>query len=80
MILIAEELSRIAGRVVVDKTNLTDRYDFKLQWASDDAPATDNSAPSLFTAVQEQLGLKLEPAKEASPVLVVDHVEPPTAN
>lgn len=80
MILIAEELSRIAGRVVVDKTNLTDRYDFKLQWASDDAPATDNSVPSLFTAVQEQLGLKLEPAKEAATVLIVDHVEPPTAN
>ena len=80
MTLIAEELSRITGRVVVDKTNLTGRYDFKLVWTPDDVPATDNSAPSLFTAVQEQLGLKLEPAKEAAPVLVIDHVEPPTPN
>jgi uncharacterized protein (TIGR03435 family) len=80
MTLIAEELARITGRVVVDKTNLTGRYDFKLVWTPDDVPATDNSAPSLFTAVQEQLGLKLEPAKEAAPVLVIDHVEPPTPN
>jgi uncharacterized protein (TIGR03435 family) len=80
MTLIAEELSRITGRVVVDKTNLTGRYDFKLVWTPDDVPATDNSAASLFTAVQEQLGLKLEPAKEAAPVLVIDHVEPPTPN
>ncbi len=80
MTLIAEELSLITGRVVVDKTNLSDRYDFKLQWTNDDAPATDNSAPSLFTAIQEQLGLKLEPAKEAAPVLIIDHVELPTPN
>jgi uncharacterized protein (TIGR03435 family) len=80
MTLIADELSKIAGRIVVDKTNLTDRYDLKLQWAPDDAPATDNSAPSLFTAIQEQLGLKLEPAKEPVPVLVIDHIEPPTPN
>jgi uncharacterized protein (TIGR03435 family) len=78
--LIAEELSKITGRVVVDKTNLTGRYDLKMQWASEDAPATDDSAPSLFTAIQEQLGLKLEPAKEPVPVLVVDHIEQPTPN
>ena len=78
--LIAEELSKITGRVVVDKTNLTGRYDLKMQWASDDAPATDDSAPSLFTAIQEQLGLKLEPAKEPVPVLVIDHIEPPSPN
>jgi uncharacterized protein (TIGR03435 family) len=78
--IIAEELSQITGRVVVDKTDLTGRYDLKLQWTPDDAPATDNSAPSLFTAIQEQLGLKLESAKEAVPVLVIDHVDPPTPN
>jgi uncharacterized protein (TIGR03435 family) len=77
---IAEELSKITGRVVVDKTNLADRYDLKLEWAADDAQATDNSAPSLFTAIQEQLGLKLESAKEPVPVLVIDHIEPPTPN
>ena len=80
MPLIAEELSQIIGRVVVDKTGLTDSYDLKLEWTPDDAPATDSSAPSLFTAIQEQLGLKLEPAKEPVPVLVIDHVDPPTPN
>jgi len=80
MTLIAEELSRIAGRIVVDKTSLSDRYDLKLQWSPDDAPATDTSAPSLFTAIQEQLGLKLEPAKEPVSVLVIGHIEPPTPN
>jgi uncharacterized protein (TIGR03435 family) len=77
---IAEELSKITGRVVVDKTNLADRYDLKLEWSADDAPAADNSAPSLFTAIQEQLGLKLEPAKEPVPVLVIDHVEAASPN
>jgi uncharacterized protein (TIGR03435 family) len=70
----------IAGRVVVDKTNLAGRYDLKLEWSADDAPATDNSGPSMFTAIQEQLGLKLEAAKEPVPVLVIDHIDLPTAN
>jgi uncharacterized protein (TIGR03435 family) len=77
---IAEELSKIAGRVVVDKTALTGRYDFKFQWTPDDAVASDAEAPELFTAIQEELGLKLEPAKEPVPVLVVDHVEQPSPN
>jgi uncharacterized protein (TIGR03435 family) len=77
---IAEELSKITGRVVVDKTGLTGRYDFKVLWTADDAPATDGDPPTLFTAIQEQLGLKLEPAKEPVPVLVVDHVDQPTPN
>jgi len=77
---VAEELSKIAGRVVVDKTGLTGRYDFKLLWTADDAPVADGDPPTLFTAVQEQLGLKLEPAKEPVPVLVIDHVEQPTPN
>ncbi len=80
MPLVAEQLSLVAGRVVVDKTGLSDRYDVKLVWAADDAPAGDGSAPSLFTAIQEQLGLKLEPAKEPLPVLVIDRVDMPTAN
>jgi uncharacterized protein (TIGR03435 family) len=78
--IIAEQLSLITGRIVVDKTNLADSYNLKLQWTPDDAPATSNSAPSFFTAMQEQLGLKLESAKEAVPVLVIDHVELPTSN
>jgi uncharacterized protein (TIGR03435 family) len=81
MIAIAEVLSHIAGRVVIDKTNLADHYDFKLHWTPDDASVTDNnSAPPLFTAIQEQLGLKLEPSKEQISVLVIDHVDLPTPN
>ncbi len=77
---IAEELSRIAGRVVVDKTGLTDRYDLTLKWTPDDAVASATDPPTLFTAIQEQLGLKLEAAKEPVSVIVIDHVEQPTPN
>jgi uncharacterized protein (TIGR03435 family) len=72
------------GRVVLDNTGLTDRYDFKLTWASEsvaaDTNSTDTSGPSIFTAVSEQLGLKLEPSKEPVPVLVIDHIEMPSLN
>jgi uncharacterized protein (TIGR03435 family) len=72
------------GRVVLDNTGLTGRYDFKLTWASDsvaaDPNSTDTSGPSIFTAVSEQLGLKLEPQKGPVPVLIVDHIEVPSAN
>jgi uncharacterized protein (TIGR03435 family) len=80
MTVIAEELSKIAGRVVVDKTGMSGRYDFKLRWTPDDAVASDTDPPTLFTAIQEQLGLKLEAAKEPVPVLVIDHVDQPTPN
>jgi uncharacterized protein (TIGR03435 family) len=72
------------GRVVLDNTGLTDRYDFKLSWASEsvasDTNSTDPSGPSIFTAISEQLGLKLEPQKGPVPVLVIDHIEAPSAN
>jgi uncharacterized protein (TIGR03435 family) len=80
MTIIAEELSQITGRIVVDKTGLTGRYDLKLQWTPDDAASTESEFPTLFTAIQEQLGLKLEPAKEPVPVLVIDHIDLPTPN
>jgi uncharacterized protein (TIGR03435 family) len=81
------------GRQVVDKTGLTDPYDFTLQWTPDQAmyatgpgsqpesaPVADSNAPSIFTAVQEQLGLKLEPDKAPVECLVIDHIEMPSAN
>jgi uncharacterized protein (TIGR03435 family) len=72
------------GRVVLDNTSLTDRYDFKLSWGPDSiaagANATDTSEPSIFTALSEQLGLKLEPGKGPVPVLVIDHIEEPSPN
>jgi len=71
------------GRMVVDRTGLTGRYDWTLTWtpANTEPGALANSdAPDLFTAVQEQLGLKLLPAKTPVQVLVVDHIERPSAN
>ncbi len=74
------------GRIVVDKTGLTGRYDFTLKWTPDSQRQADATSPpdpssaSLFTAIQEQLGLKLEPQKAPMDVLVIQHVEKPSAN
>ncbi|HEY4762992.1 MAG TPA: M56 and DUF3738 domain-containing protein [Candidatus Sulfotelmatobacter sp.] len=86
-------LSQQLGRIVVDKTGLTGKYDFTLQWAPDEnqgppsgppgidnAPPPDSSEPSIFTAIQEQLGLKLESQKGPVEILVIDHAEKPSAN
>jgi uncharacterized protein (TIGR03435 family) len=64
-----------AERVVVDRTPLRGRYEFDLEWSVDQS-APDK--PSLFAALQEQLGLKLESARDTLDVLVIDHVERPT--
>jgi uncharacterized protein (TIGR03435 family) len=78
-----------AGRTVVDKTGLTGKYDVTLQWvpenhsaamSADQTQGTEAAGPSIFTAMQEQLGLKLEPAKGPVETLVIDHVEMPSAN
>jgi uncharacterized protein (TIGR03435 family) len=84
-------LSRYLGRPVVDKTGLTGRYDFTLHYAPDAKPhatssgATDDAAidpagPSIFTAIQEQLGLKLEAKKDPLAIIVIEHVERPSGN
>ncbi|HVV47308.1 MAG TPA: TIGR03435 family protein, partial [Bryobacteraceae bacterium] len=65
------------GRPVIDKTGLNGTYDYVLQ-ASE--TSTDLESPSIFTAVQDQLGLRLEPAKAPIEVWVVDSVERPSAN
>ena len=69
-------------RPVIDQTGLTGRYDLALKWTFDEsqAPTDGTAAPNLFTAVQEQIGLKLEPVKAPAEVLVIDHVERPSAN
>jgi len=68
-------------RPIVDRTGLQGRYDIQLRWARDEAAATGTDAPpGLFTAMQEQLGLKLEAVKAPADVLVVDKVERPSAN
>jgi len=68
-------------RPVVDQTGLSGRYDFSYRYTYDEEHATDpNAPPGLFTAVQQQLGLKFEPVKAPVEVFVIDHVERPSAN
>jgi uncharacterized protein (TIGR03435 family) len=87
---LAGTLSRQLGRTVSDKTGLTGNYDFTLTYSPELAqpvsgapraetpPTVDPGLPSIFTALQEQLGLKLESTKGSVDVLVIDHVEHPT--
>lgn len=79
---IAFVLKFYTDRPVVDQTGLKGRYDFQLAWTFDDlrAPTDGSAAPSLFTAVQEDMGLKLEPTKAMTDVVVIDKVERPAAN
>jgi uncharacterized protein (TIGR03435 family) len=92
-----DSLSRFTGRVVLDKTNLTGKYDINLEYTPEQGqfqgppggatppglptpPPTDPNGPSLFTALQEQLGLKLESQKGPVEMLIIDHVERPSEN
>jgi uncharacterized protein (TIGR03435 family) len=78
----ALELLFNIDRPVVDRTSLTGRYDFTLKWTSDDSnvPTDGSAAPSLFTAIQEQMGLKLEGVKAMTDVMLIDKVKRPGAN
>jgi len=94
--MLARVLSQQVGRTVVDKTGLKGSFDYTLQWTPDDAPppmpgggeggpqhsenGTDAAGPSLFTAVQEQLGLKLQAEKGPADVIVIDHIDLPSEN
>lgn len=73
-------LSDTLGRAVVDKTGLAGKYDIDLKWTPDDLQGTPDAGASIFTAIQEQLGLKLQPAKGPVQVLVIDHIEKPSEN
>lgn len=84
-------LPEIGGRIVTDKTGLKGRFDFTLKWTPDPTMGamppgpdsgvkSDSSGPSLLTALQEQLGLKLEMTKEPVDVIVIDSAELPTPN
>lgn len=79
---IASLLAAPAQRTVIDHTGLSGHYDFKLHFAPESVTAAGvaSTEPDFFTAVQEQLGLKLQSGKAQVPVLVIDHVEPPTPN
>jgi uncharacterized protein (TIGR03435 family) len=68
-------------RPLVDQTGLTGRYDFALTYTYADASTSDPDAPPpLFTALQEQLGLRFQPTKAITEVLVVDHADRPSPN
>jgi uncharacterized protein (TIGR03435 family) len=73
-------LSSMVEAPVVDQTGLTGTYDYKLQFGREWSANDPDSWPSIFTAVQEQLGLKLEAVHESVPNLVVDHIAKPTEN
>ncbi len=87
--ILAAQLARVTGRVVLDKTGLAGRYDIALRWTPDNglpdkingaSSPEETNGPSIFTAVQEQLGLRLDAQKGPVNVLVIDSVQPPTAN
>ena len=81
-------LHGVLDRPVVDETGLTGQYDFDLNWMPDQSqfgghfPVSEDAdaPPELFTAIQQQIGLKLSPAKSPVDVIVIDHVERPSAN
>jgi uncharacterized protein (TIGR03435 family) len=79
---LSEILSRVLDRAVVNSTALDGKYDFVLDYTPDDPRYSDMAgSKSVFTALQEQLGLKLEARKGPVPVLMIDRVErTPTAN
>ena len=92
MDLLADRLSRILqnGRPVIDRTGLKGGYDIKLQFSRELSPSANTgtgmppplgpSGPSIFEALQQQLGLKLESTKGPVDVLVIDHIERPSEN
>ncbi len=81
---LADFLASDLHRTIIDHTSLTDFYDLHLKWAADHPSGQDDGrtddGPSLFSALEDQLGLKLVPAKGPVTTLVVDHIEPPTPN
>jgi uncharacterized protein (TIGR03435 family) len=83
----ADALSEVVGRTVVDKTGYTGTFDVRLEFAPEGTSgltadgADDSSRPSIFTAVKQQLGLRLESQRGPAQMLVIDHVEnAPTEN
>jgi uncharacterized protein (TIGR03435 family) len=81
--LFASLLGTRLGRTVIDQTSLAGRYDIDLRWtpdAGDTLPLPDSPGPSIFTAVQEQLGLKLQSTKGQAGFLVIERIEKPSAN
>lgn len=78
---VANIMTGDVGRLIVDKTGLGDKkFDFELRWTPDDQQGSSDAGPSIFTAFEEQLGLKLVSSRAKVGVLVIDHIEQPSAN
>jgi uncharacterized protein (TIGR03435 family) len=73
-------LDYVAGRVVVDQTRLTGRYEFTLRFTPPGTQPADDGSPDFFTAIQEQLGLRLEATRAPVDTFVIDHIERPSEN
>jgi len=73
-------LDYVAGRVVVDQTGLTGRYEFTLRFTPPGTQPAADGSPDFFTAIQEQLGLRLEPTRAPVDTFVIDHIERPSEN
>jgi bla regulator protein blaR1 len=91
MDMLASNLSNPLGRTVIDRTGLKGQYDIKLEFTPEgaadrpgdgpeSAPPPDPTGPSLFTALQEQLGLKLESSKGPVEIIIIDRIEKPSEN
>jgi uncharacterized protein (TIGR03435 family) len=77
----AQMMQYFVDRPVIDLTGLPGKYDFKMEWSNSETPGNDPKQLSdLLTAMPEQLGLKMEAAKGPAKVLVIDHVDRPSAN
>ena len=77
---LAYSLSGEVDRIVLDETGLKGKYDLTLKWTPDEERGAADAGPSIFTAVQEQLGLKLESTTGPVDTIVVDHIERPSPN
>jgi uncharacterized protein (TIGR03435 family) len=79
--LLIDVLADTVERPIVDQTGLSGRFDIDLEWSTVTSTASSNSdAVTVFTALREQLGLKLEPSRSPVDVLVIDSVERPTSD
>ncbi len=76
----ATRLSRSLGRTIINKTQLKEAYDLVLKWAADELNSADEKNASIFSAVQEQLGLRLESQKAPLDTIVIDRAEKPAEN
>jgi len=76
---LARSLAKEVGEIVLDETGLAGKFDFSLHWSPEGAAELGDN-PSIFTAVQQQLGLRLERRRQPMSILVIDHVERPSAN